>query len=176
MRIVLLIVAWCGLAVAAPKAGPKTPPPKTPAAQTPDQKLQQELIALDKQMYELQAKQAYFAAVKIARKTYEMQRKAAGEDAAETQRRKQTLATMLNLAGDYSEALKLYKERLATAEKVHGPESREVLWALSPLTGPYWQQNRLDELDPIYQRMLALTKKIDGEQSQMYAMQLMQYG
>jgi CHAT domain-containing protein/tetratricopeptide (TPR) repeat protein len=174
MRNVLAVVV-CALAVASAAPKPKTPPPKTPAT-TPDLAHIKELQAIDQQMYALQAKQAYLAAAKLARKTYELEKKASGEDSKETQRRKQTLASMLQLAGDYSESLKLDKEVLATAERLYGPESREVLYAISPIMGPLWQQNRLDELDPLYQRMLALTKKLDGENSQMYALALMQYG
>ncbi|HEU0031801.1 MAG TPA: CHAT domain-containing protein [Kofleriaceae bacterium] len=180
-----VVVALCtatGGAIAKPK--PAKPPVKTapakpgvPApAKQPTPAEAAELAKLDKELVDHQVKQANFAAVKVARKLYELQKKISGDDALETQRRKQSLAGLFQQTGDYVEAVTLYKELLKSAEKQHGPESREVLWALMPLTGVYWTQNRMDEVDPIYQRMLAITKKLDGEQSMAYAQQLSQYG
>ncbi len=198
---VICVVAWFAViplqASATPKAPRKPPAAKTPATKTPATKTpatktpaaktppgaaktptpaqQAELAALDKEMYAHQAKQAYIPAAKVARKVYELQRKISGEDALDTQRRKQTLASMLNVSGDYVEANKLYKELLRTAEQQHGVDSREAMYALMPMVGPLWQQNRLDELEAFYQRMLTMTKKLDGEQSQAYATQLTMY-
>jgi CHAT domain-containing protein/Tfp pilus assembly protein PilF len=157
--LIAAVVAWSSLASAAP---------------TPAQKA--ELEQLDKELTQHQIKQAQFAAVKVARKLYALQKKVSGEEADETTRRKQTLAGMLTGIGDYSESLKLYRELLKTIEKTKGPESRDVLMALQSMTGPFWAQNRLDELDPIYQRILRLSKKLDGEQSPLYAAMLQTYG
>ena len=135
-----------------------------------------EIAKLEKELTELQIKQATFAAVKVARKLYEAQRKITGEESIETQRRKQTLASAMQAAGDHAGSIKLYTELLHSVEKAKGPDSREVLYALMPLVGSYWSQNRLDELGPIYERMVAISKKVDGETSTAYAHQLMQYG
>jgi CHAT domain-containing protein len=160
-------VACSAVAVAAPKTPPKGPPAKSAE--------QVELDALDKEYLALITKQQNFAVVKVLRKAYDKQKKLSGEDSPDTQRRKQLLASMMTVIGDYADATTLYKEMLALAEKQHGPESREVVTTLSSLTGVYWGQNRVDELEPLYQRMLAVTKKLDGENSQAYALQLSTY-
>lgn len=182
---VLVVVVWlCSLAAARPKQAPR--PAKRPAAgapavprpagkqATPQQ--QAELQRLDQELTQHQIKQATFAALKVARQLYELQRKATGEDSLEAQRRKQTLAGLMQQTGDYAGAERLYGELLHTAEKLHGAQSREVLYALMPMSGVYWAQSRYQELDPIMQRMLALTKQLDGEKSQAYASQLSTYG
>ncbi|MBA3455615.1 MAG: CHAT domain-containing protein [Deltaproteobacteria bacterium] len=135
-----------------------------------------EIEKLEKELSDLQMKQATFAAVKVARKLYEAQRKLTGEESIHTQRRKQTLASAMQTAGDHAGSIKLYAELLQTAEKLNGPDSREALYALMPMVGSYWSQNRLDELEPIYVRMAAISKKLDGEKSAAYASQLMQLG
>ncbi|MCW5802235.1 MAG: CHAT domain-containing protein [Deltaproteobacteria bacterium] len=142
---------------------------------TPTAAERAQLEQLDKDLLAAQMKQAYLVAAKVAQKLYDLQRKASGDDAPDTQRRKQTLASMLGVAGDYAGALALFKELLKTAEVQKGAESREVAMALLQMSGPYWQQNKLDELEPIYQRMLAISKKLDGDTSLPYAQQLLQY-
>src|SRR5690349_1845733 len=86
----------------------------------------------------------------------------------------QALGGLYNSAGDYAEAMKIYKDLAARAEKEHGPESHEVLYALMMQTGPLWAQNRVDEIVPLEQRMLAISKKVDGETSLPYVQQLEQ--
>jgi CHAT domain-containing protein len=143
--------------------------PGTPAEQA-------ELAELDKETMALQLKQANFAAVKLARKALALQIKLTGPASIEVERRKQTLAGMLGTIGDFRGQLALDQELLAQAEMQHGPESREVLTALSFVIGPYWAANRYDELEAILSRALALTRKLDGENSMAYASQLSQYG
>lgn len=170
MRVASLVFVWLVLVCAGAAAQPKGIGKKPTAAQ------QAELDKLQKELYEHQGKQAHVPAARVAKKLYELQRKASGDDSILTWQRKQALAAALSNAGDYLEAHTLYKEMLRDAEKQHGAESREVLTALSPMTAVFWQQNQLDQLDPIYQRMLAISKKLDGEQSQMYSVYLTQYG
>ncbi len=161
-------VLGCVIALVVGLAGPARAAPKTIA--------EHEIAKLEKELQDLQVKQATFAAVKVAKKLYEAQKKLTGEDSVETQRRKQQLASAMQLAGDHAGSIRLYLELLATVEKKKGPESREALYALLPLVGNYWSINRLDELDPIYQRMVAISKKLDGETSTAYAQQLTAYG
>jgi CHAT domain-containing protein/tetratricopeptide (TPR) repeat protein len=137
---------------------------------------QAELAQLDKDITAAQVKQANFAAAKLARRALALQIQLTGPDSAEAQRRKQTLAGMLGLTGDYRGQLALDQELLAAAEHQHGPESREALTALAFLTGPYWAASRYDELETVIQRQLALTRKLDGEASTAYASLLSQYG
>jgi len=149
--------------------------PPAPARQpTPAQKA--ELEKLDKELREQQMKAAYFAAAKVARKIYLLQREATGDGSREAETRKQMLAGMLNACGDYAEAMTLYQEMLRTTEKEKGPDARETAYALMPIKGIHWVQGRYDEVEPIQQRIIAITKKAEGEQSQSYAQEVMNYG
>lgn len=166
--LVLVVVLWLGAAAHGR--------PNAPAAKQPTPAQAAEIAKLEKELTQAQIKQAHFAALKIARKLYELQRKATGDDSPQTKARKQVLASTLSLTGDYAGAERIYREALRAAEKANGPESREVLWALGPLTGVYWSQTRYDDLEPLIKRQVELTKKIDGEKSAMYASQLTMYG
>jgi len=147
----------------------------TPVGAAPKTLQEHEIAKLEGELRDLQVKQATFAAVKVARKLFDLQRKLTGEDSAETHRRKQTLASALQLAGDHAGSIKLYTEILRSVENQKGADSREALYAMMPLVGSYWSQNRLDELEPLYVRMLAISKKHDGEASLSYASQLSMY-
>lgn len=162
--VVALVLGMSGVAGAAPK---NTGPTMSEQA---------ELDRLQKQQYELQGKQKYAEAVKVARKAYLLQKKVSGEEARETRHRKQALATLLVQTMDYGEAEKIYKEMLATAEKQHGPESRETHTALMMLSTVYWPLNNYGELDKLYARQVALAKKLDGELSSEYASALATWG
>lgn len=137
---------------------------------------QAELAQLDQDITAAQLEQANFAAARRAKRALALQTRLTGADSAPVQRRKQTLAGMLGQTGDSRGQLALDQELLAAAEKQHGPESREVLTALAFLAGPYWAAGRHDELETVMQRQLALTRKLDGENSMAYANLLSQYG
>jgi CHAT domain-containing protein/Tfp pilus assembly protein PilF len=172
--VLVLVIALCGLAGAQPKRGPlpkKAPPP----AKVPEGK-QAEIDKLNLELNILQGKQATFAMVKLARKIYELQKKLSGEEDMRTTSAKQRLAGILQQAGDYAEALRLYREMLKATEKKHGAQSREVSYSLLSLIGLYWGLQQYEQLEPLYQRSLAISKKLDGEKSQGYASTLSQYG
>ncbi|MEO8702785.1 MAG: CHAT domain-containing protein [Kofleriaceae bacterium] len=171
MRGIVVVVIACVLALAGQAgAQPKNLGTKPTAVQ------QAEIDKLQKELYEHQSKQAYVKAVKVARKLYDLQRKASGEDSIWTWQRKQGLASALTIAGDTNESHKLYKEMLVAAEKEYGADSQQALHAMMPMVGMLWSQNRFDELEAVYQRMLAITKKLNGDTSQEYASQLQAYG
>ncbi len=163
------IVVWVALASAGPSASPPT------VAKTPTKAEQAELDALEKELTAADMRHASLESVKIARKLYLAQRKVSGDHGLRTKLRRQTLASKLVMVGDYAEANTLYYESLAEVEQEHGPDSREVLWALASIMGNAWAQMRFDEVDPLLQRTLALTKKLDGEHSRAYAQVLLQY-
>ena len=142
---------------------------------TPSKSEQVVIDKLDKELRDAQAKQAPFAALKLAQKLYDLTRKGWGDEAQETRRRMQVLAGLMMQTGDYAGAVAIDRQLLAFTEKEHGADSREAMYALMPLIGPYWAQNRLDELEPIDLRLLAISKKIDGENSVAYAGNLTQY-
>lgn len=143
---------------------------------TPTKSEQTVIDRLDKELTQHQMKQATFAALKVARQLYELTAKGWGADAQVTLRRASTYASLLQQTGDYAGAIALFKQVLAVTEKEKGVDSREAMYALMPLLGPYWMQNRLDELEPVYLRILALSKQLDGETSTSYAGNLNQYG
>lgn len=143
---------------------------------TPTKSEQAVLDKLDKELSEHQMKQATFAAYRVAKQLYELTAKGWGDEAEITLRRANTFASLMQQTGDYPGAIALYKQILAAIEKQKGVDSREAMYALMPLIGPYWMQNRLDDLEPVYLRILALSKKLDGEASTMYAGNLQQYG
>ena len=124
----------------APAQSPRTAPAATAStsAAAAQPAARAELAQLDKDTTGLQLKQANFAAVKLARKALALQIKLTGPASIEVERRKQTLAGMLGMIGDFRGQLALDQELLALAEQQHGAESREVLTALSALIGPYW--------------------------------------
>ena len=159
--VVAVVVVLCSLAVAAP---------------SPNQKERAKLVELDKQILDHQIKQAVFAAAKAAKQAVDIATQVYGDEAPETARRMTTLAGLLQQTGDYPGAIALYKKLLALAEKQHGPDSRQALHALSPMIGALWSLSAFDEVEPIANRMLALTKKLDGANSLMYATQLQTYG
>src|SRR5262249_44886390 len=122
-----------------------------PAPKPPSLKVQKELAQLEKELLEHQTKQAPFKAVKVAKKLYELRLKEQGADAQETKNIAMQYGGLLMQTGDYGAAYTLYKGQLAQLEKKFGPDSKEVLQGLAMLIGPLWSQNRLDELDPVYQ-------------------------
>ena len=165
-----MIALVSAVALGGPAA--KAPAPK-PVQATPAE--QQQINDLQKQMYELQAKSATFPAVKLCKQLLDIEKKIYGEDSMQVRMRKQGLAGLYSMTGDYAGALAVDKDILASAERATGPESRDVQTALMGVSGMLWAQNKLDEAEPYAQRSLALTKKLDGAQSQMYAGQLTMY-
>jgi len=158
------------------KGAPATPAPTGAKGKQPTAQQAAELAKLDKELLDHQMKQATFAALKVAKQLYELQKQATGEDSPEAQRRKQALASLYQQTNDYGGAERIFAELLKTAEKQHGVESREALYALAPLTGVFWAQSRYEELEPYVQRELALAKKLEGEKSVQYASYLSTYG
>lgn len=166
VTLVFLVVSVLSSVVAHAQVAPRPPSLQTQA----------ELSKLEKELIDLQTKQAPFLAVKVAKKLYDLRLKALGPDAQETKASAIQYSSLLMQTGDYAGAYAIYKAQLAAVEQKYGKESREVQQALAMLIGPLWSQNRLDELDPVYQRSLAIAKKLDGEQSREYASALTQYG
>ncbi|MEO6776690.1 MAG: CHAT domain-containing protein [Kofleriaceae bacterium] len=151
------------------------PAPKAPVKATATAAEQQQINALQKQMYELEGKGAYVPAIKVAKQLVALETKILGGDAQQVRMHEQGLAGMYSASGDYAGALAIDKQVLASAERAAGPDSRDVQTALMGVSGMLWAQNRLDEAEPYVQRALALTKQLDGEKSIMYASQLTTY-
>jgi len=173
--VLAAIVAWCALAVAAPKKSPKPGAPTPPADVDAHRELRKQIQDLERQLTPLQVKQAYVAAIKVAKQILDLEEKASGKDSDLAANRKMLLASMYSLSGDYATALKLQQENAALAERVHGPDSREARTALSMEIGSYMAQQRYADAAPIEERLLAMAKKQDGEDSTTYQAQLTMY-
>ena len=115
-----------------------------------------------------------FAAAKLAGRIYEARRKRAGDDNIETIRSKIDWSSLLVRTGEYAAAIKLDKELLALAEKQHGAESDDVRDRLHSLIGVYELHG--DDAEPLLQRALAITQKLDGAQSMRNMHELVGYG
>ena len=166
MRSAILLCVVAGIASAGP-------PPKPPKAQKSPDEL--ELDKDEKIFRDLQAKQAHVPAAKLAKKIWDLQRKISGDDAQLTHVRETQYAAELQQSGDDLGAHKLYLDMLADAEKAHGAESREVLYAIAPVLGYFYIQGRYEEVEPYIQREIAIAKKLSGDKSQDYANYLTQY-
>ncbi|MBS1120263.1 MAG: cellulose synthase subunit BcsC [Deltaproteobacteria bacterium] len=122
-----------------------------------------EIDRLDQELRQLQSKNDPVAATKVSRKLYESQRKLSGDDSVYTWRRKVELISHLTQTGDYSEAIPLQKELIRAADNQHGADSREVHDAIGPLIGLYTMSRQLEEIEPLHLRLLAITKRLHGE-------------
>jgi CHAT domain-containing protein len=178
----VVVVCSFALAVAGPKKAPKggkaaPKAQKVPGAPAPkvDPKLEAELQKLDNEYSTASMQQKHFAAVKIAKKLYDLQVKATGADSLMAERRLQTLSIAYSTANDYVNAEKHFKLYLQATEKRHGVNSQEVLYALMMSYGIYYAQQRYDDVEPIFQRMLSIQEKLHGKKSKEYAQQLSQY-
>ena len=109
-----------------------------------------------------------------AEKALDVQRKLSGDDSIWTWRREQNLLGVLQSL-DFRAALALEKTMLAKAERLHGKESTEVRDMLGSLCGTLEMLRDHDAADAAYQRLIALTKKIHGEKSGLYAFDLLRY-
>ena len=176
-RLGLAIAVVAGAAAVA-AAAPRRPAPRKPApavgSAARPASATAELDRLNDEYNALSARQAYFAAARVARRAWELQVAATGLASAKALDRMRTLATALGQIGDYRGEMVLEEQRLAATEKLYGAESREVLDVLSSLYALYWywQDSRHAELDAVTQRAIAITGKLDGEHSLAYARQL----
>jgi CHAT domain-containing protein len=157
------------LAIAMGRAGAQQAPSKPPSFA-----VQRQLSELDKQL--IAAKPTPFVAVKIAAQLYKLQVKATGLDSEEAVTRGQAYASLLVQTGDFTNASLVSRQALATIERRYGPASREVMYALTAAMASLWTQGRYDELEPLQARVVALTKKYEGERSSSYAAALALHG
>jgi tetratricopeptide (TPR) repeat protein len=68
-------------------------------------------------------------------------------------------ADTFRVQGHYAEAEPLYREALALAEKLFGPDHAEVSVILNNLAVLYKYTGKFDEAEALYQRALAITEK-----------------
>jgi CHAT domain-containing protein/tetratricopeptide (TPR) repeat protein len=174
---------------AAPPAGHPTRPGRSPQAAKPTRSAKPAPTSaavdaaavaaararLDAAYHDAQRTQAFFAAHKTARARYELDRRVDGDDAVTTIRAKEQLAITTLQIGDRPAAGALFRELLATAERLHGPTSREVMAPLQSLLGLASSLGDGEEAERLQLRILDLTRQLDGAQGAAYAAQLSQH-
>jgi tetratricopeptide (TPR) repeat protein len=82
--------------------------------------------------------------------------------ASSTVAARNNLADAYESAGRISEAIPLYQQTLADAERVLGPDHPDTLAARSNLAGAYRQAGRISEAIPLYQQTLADAERVLG--------------
>lgn len=158
--IVALLVGWF---VAAADAQPLPPPNNA------------EIDKLDAEQRANEKANDVPAQVATAKKLIAAQIKHSGEDSIYTTRRQLSLSSLLSQAQLWREWVALEKYLVAKAERMHGKSSKEVLEALDRLIGALTMARALDELEPVFQRSLTLSKKVHGENHH-HAYELRRYG
>ncbi|HEX5058700.1 MAG TPA: CHAT domain-containing protein [Kofleriaceae bacterium] len=136
----------------------------------------QEIQALEATLHKQEAANDRPGQEKTLRKLVAAERSAFGEDSYQVWRREQSLLSVFMQQFEHSEAIALEKSMLAKAERVHGKESREVRDVLGDMVGSLEMARMYGEMDPVFQRLLAVSKKLNGERSSLYAYDLMRYG
>ncbi len=172
MRRWLGVVVAFAAAVAGAGPSSKPVPPPAPGQPTPDQQTQ--IATRSVQLTQLQFKQAWLPAIKLAKDLVALEQQVYGPDSYQVRIRRSTLASLLTSSGDFTGAIALFKENLDSAERSK-PDSPDVQGALMTLASSLFAQQKFDEAEPFMQRALALTKKLDGEKSSTYVSQLTAY-
>jgi CHAT domain-containing protein len=116
------------------------------------------------------------AQARVSRKLYEAQRKLSGDDSVYTRRREIELASLLMRTGEYSAAIRYYDDILMRDERQHGRDSRQAHDTIGWLIEAHASRGDHEQADALYQRLLAISKQINGEQNENYANDLLRYG
>jgi CHAT domain-containing protein/tetratricopeptide (TPR) repeat protein len=160
MRLCMAILVGCFL-VATARAGDNT---------------NAEIDGLSATLHKQEAANDRPGQVATLKKLVAAQRKLSGDDSIYTWRQELSLKAALDVNGDHREAYALEKTMLAKAERLHGKDSKEVLDVLGDMTGSLQLAFApADEIDPVFQRLLAVSKKLHGERDRLYAYDLSRY-
>jgi CHAT domain-containing protein len=135
-----------------------------------------EIEKLDTELRAQEAARDAPGQTKTLRKLHAAQRKLSGEDSIYTWRREIALMSHLRTSGEYTAAVEVLKPMLAKAERLHGRESSEVRDVLTWIVEAYQMSRSFEHVDPAFQRLLAVSKKLHGEKGRLYAYDLQRYG
>lgn len=135
-----------------------------------------EIEALEGSLHKQEAAQDHAGQARTLRKLVVAQRTLSGDDSIYTWRRELSLMSVLDQLGEHGEAIDLKKALLAKAERLHGKESREVRDVLGWLVASYQMSRAYDRIEPVFQRLLAVSKQLHGERGRLYASDLGRYG
>jgi len=172
---IFLRTLWLALALSLGLAlslssSPSSAPPPVP---TPEQ--QAEVVKLDTERMAQISKNDFAGAIATAQKLWALKKKIYGAEADEADQYKQALAETLDMGMRYTESLELFRQLEAKAIAKHGAESKEVAAVLQRMESVLNTVQRFEELETVYQRVLAIKKKLDGENSLAYAAELGTY-
>lgn len=118
----------------------------------------------------------YEAHLASTKKLVELQRKLSGDDSIYTWRREQAVISALQSLNRWSDLIEHEKKMLAKAERLKGKESDEVYQMLGSLIGSYEMARDHEGIEPVFKRLLELSKKLHGERGRLYAVNLARYG
>jgi CHAT domain-containing protein/Tfp pilus assembly protein PilF len=162
MRAWIVAIFLTGLGIAYAQPAPSSNP---------------EITALDDALHKQEAARDNDAQEKTLRKLVAAQRKLSGDDSIYTWRRELALMSVLQHGHDQTASIALLTTMLAKAERLHGVESADVRDVLGWMIASYEIARTFsDEVDPLFQRMLAVSKKLHGDTGALYASDLGRYG
>jgi CHAT domain-containing protein len=130
-------------------------------------------LELQQKVWKLQGEGKYFAARRQAMKVVQFLDNKRGAGHRETLQARQTAASLFTVTGDYVTAERLYLQVVRQTERQVGPSDIQLAHVLDGLAGVYWGQQRLDEVEKLYARSLAIYRKHHGAESEMFAHRLL---
>jgi CHAT domain-containing protein/Tfp pilus assembly protein PilF len=148
----------------------------TAAGAQPAPSTNQDIATLEAALTKQEAAQDRAGQVKTLRKLVVAQRALSGDDSIYTWRRELALMSMLDQTAEYRASIDLQKTMLAKAERQHGKDSGDVRDVLGWMVGSLQMARAYEEADPVFQRLLAVSKKLHGERGRLYAYDLARYG
>jgi CHAT domain-containing protein len=130
------------------------------------------LTALSRKQESDKSYEAHLASTK---KLVVLQRKLSGEDSIYTWRREQDVIGALSHLSRWTDLIEHEKKMLAKAERLHGKDSDEVYRMLGTMVGTYEMARDFAAVEPVFKRLLEISKKTYGERHDMYASDLGRY-
>src|SRR5262245_61911703 len=131
---------------------------------------------LDAELRDQEAKRDFTAQEKTIKKLIEEHKKLSGEDSIYVWRQEQALISVYQQTNDQAKAVELADKMLVKAECLHGKDSREVYDVIGYKIAAFQIARAFDaDLEPLFQRVLAISRKLYGEKSQNYAFELQRY-
>jgi CHAT domain-containing protein/tetratricopeptide (TPR) repeat protein len=167
--------AWVVIAIACASSVARATPKKQVPAASVSADVEAQLRKLDEAWNAAYGKQDHARVLEVAKQAYALQVKATGEGSPDAERRKSTFATAALEAADYPTAEKLFLQIIATRSKQTPERSYELTEPLGNLISVYERQFRFGEIDPLWARILAVVKQVDGERSEENGRQLLGY-
>ena len=152
-----------------------SPPSSAAPSGQPTAEQQREVDRLDAEYRAHMQRLDFPSAIPEAQKLWALKQKIYGADSEDAERYKATLASTFDLGGRATQALELYQQLAESAAKRRGADSRQAAEVLQQMESVLNKLQRWDELEATYKHVLAIKKKLDGENSVQYAAELRSY-